>query len=1022
MFVRNGILSNLRARGRTALFSALIFALTLLLVLALGVQLYCAGALAQCDRLYRTIAQVEYMGAEYPDADEPDAFARKAYAALDADALCGVDGVLSFHSGERSLIHVAGYTRFSGQLPYRNYGVIVISHISSPVYESYYAPPADGTTDPSYWDEEDFQLIATDQVSYYTAIMGPVPYTFENKSDIAVSILPGELHFAPEKGKAYVVHGMFLEDGIDTPLHGVRSFQPLPFPNSDALPWAEYTGTASVSEPFLRAAEEYRLMNSYVELTTCPDIENLPEFHQGQLYLTAGRMPSSESECLISADMARALSCKVGDALNTAAFSSAEDNRYRLTLTDRRQTLTVAGIVNQSDDYLGHVWRLGQGDTTAPLFGYALGTARLENSKAARAVLEMQSLLPDNVRVTVLDQGYADASTPFRTMRATATRILAVCIFGMAAVLVLFAYLYVGRQNDTVNILVSLGTPRRHITLWLLSGAAAIAGSASVLGGALGGLLLPPVFRAVQSLSERGSSEKLRYSETALGVVKDVPLSIPVPAWPLLALVAAVIAAALGLCLFFLRTAYRRGTPHRGKTRVHVPRGKTTTGLRGSARFAWLSIRRGGTRSAVVPLVSAALTVIMLFLGGVYQLWETQLHEAVASTTLEGQVTSTSGRFFSGLVIPIDTVRMLSQLEDVDKVYVSQRSPYYLPDEMPAFGATAFGEEHRAAWIAMQPDLVSCNALNGAKEFYFTDAVVTWLDGWDESCLSASYAPGTGQMVYRAYDGDGFFASQTALPAVVSDRFLSSHALTPGDTLEVVSDAQTIMLQVVGVYKQSGNRAHIYVPLAKFIRPDYVFGDALPSLPDGSFWSWTAEDYAIYAARSATFSTCRFTLSSAAHLDKTRQRLYEAGFSWPEHLRSVRTTLILRDASFIKITQELGRYLSMGQVMMGMIFAVVALLGLIISWLMINGRKREFGLMRGFGAPRSLVFRSFFGEQALLCVLGCAVGCVSLIWLSGGTIPYLAVGAYLIFYLSGAAAAVLLSGRIRLMDLLVLKE
>ena len=67
MIVRNGIRSNLRAKGRTVLFSGMILVLTLVMILALGVRLYCDTALTQFDSAYRSIAVVEYMGSEYPD-------------------------------------------------------------------------------------------------------------------------------------------------------------------------------------------------------------------------------------------------------------------------------------------------------------------------------------------------------------------------------------------------------------------------------------------------------------------------------------------------------------------------------------------------------------------------------------------------------------------------------------------------------------------------------------------------------------------------------------------------------------------------------------------------------------------------------------------------------------------------------------------------------------------------------------------------------------------------------------------
>lgn len=72
MIVRNGILSNLRAKGRTALFTLLILTLTVSLTLGLGMWSYAAGTLASMDRAYTSVALVEHMGERYPDGNAPD--------------------------------------------------------------------------------------------------------------------------------------------------------------------------------------------------------------------------------------------------------------------------------------------------------------------------------------------------------------------------------------------------------------------------------------------------------------------------------------------------------------------------------------------------------------------------------------------------------------------------------------------------------------------------------------------------------------------------------------------------------------------------------------------------------------------------------------------------------------------------------------------------------------------------------------------------------------------------------------
>ena len=131
-----------------------------------------------------------------------------------------------------------------------------------------------------------------------------------------------------------------------------------------------------------------------------------------------------------------------------------------------------------------------------------------------------------------------------------------------------------------------------------------------------------------------------------------------------------------------------------------------------------------------------------------------------------------------------------------------------------------------------------------------------------------------------------------------------------------------------------------------------------------------------------------------------------------------RTTLLLLDQSFTETVSALGRYITFSRILFPALFAMVGLLGFLISWLMVNGRRMEFAIMRGLGASRRRVFASFFLEQALLCLTGCA----GLLFLSGGAVKWLAVLAFLLCYLIGCALSVRAVGRTNLMALLSERE
>lgn len=1119
MIASYSLRAQLRARGRTALFAGLIFFLTLALTLGFAVRSYCDAVLRQSDGLYRSIALVEYMGAEYPEADEPDAFARAAFDALDAGAIRAIPGVKAWQPADQSLVNVAGYTRLNGKLPYRTRAVLTLFNFLSPttqprqveveaptelnyvieisaehliaaevhqegrepvrysivlhengsdVYtyydwtedgereitcgrselpgryclETFYANGSmdfetrglePGELDPYRWsglgeepgryllDPRSGVLLGTRLVPVaYTAFVGDFLYSRDYSDGIMLDLPLDSSDFLPEKGKSYLVNGEFLQNQI----RSIPSFQIVDFATEPGeKPWVELSGSDDprlTDSAFTRAAELYDLANNYVRLERADSIADLTPFQQGVLHLEAGRFPEpGEDACVVSGDLAEQLGLHPGDSITVTGLESGEEDRFALTGVGERGSLTVAGLTNFSEDYRGWVWMPGR-ETPAPLFGYTLGVAVLDNARGEAAAQKLQAMMPENVRATLLDQGYAQAVQPFRAMRATADRVLLACCAGVLAVLVLFSFLFVGRQQSTVQILTALGTPRRGICLWLLSGAALIAGLATALAAASGAYLLPALMRRVNEAAEAARSGPPLYSETALGVALEQAAESGVPYGAALLAACCVLVLALLLCALFLRRARRAASAQRGRIRVRVPRGKTSAFGSGSLRFALLSLRRGGLRSLIVPLVSLALTLLILVVGGSLGRWEADLG-ALDDLPVEGQAVSTDGKRYAGLVVSAQNARLLSNLDMVEDCAVSKSWHYWLPEEMPAFAANEFGAETRLNWIQTQPELVALNSLRAAKEFYYTEPELSWLEGWDESCLAdAGYTP------LLIASGDW----ERALPAVASREFLEAHGLSLGDRFLVLVYWQlpwatyeiAVPLRAVASYKQTGAKATMYVPLAAYVQPDWIFGDeALDGLRAPAFPRTEAE-LEMYLKASASFSTCRFRLRSAGDLAAARAALREAAFSRVGHLDRNRCTLVLRDGSYLKTRESLARNLSLGRRLFPAILALVALVGLVVSWLMIHGRKEEFALMRGFGAKRGRVFFSFFLEQTILCLAGCGLGCLGMLLLPGAGEALGALALYLLCYLLGCAVSVLLVGRMRLMDLIADQE
>ena len=283
MFIRNGINSNIRERGRTALFSILIVFLTVTMILSLSVLMYCNAMMDACEEEYRSIALLEYMGAEYPNEDEPDLQARAAAEELADEAVLSVPGVTAWSRANTSYGYIDGYNRRTAGTPYGNKSVIIVSSLSNLIYQG-----ADR-------DENGNPVITEDTTMYYTANYVSALYVQKDRSGQILDILAGSSGFAPEKGKTYVLNGSFIDTNRlerrlgAYPMNGMDIFCVESFFESDDTPYLEYTGEENIPQVFIDAAEQYRVMNNYVRVEPCSDVED--EYISSKTRFSSARAP-----------------------------------------------------------------------------------------------------------------------------------------------------------------------------------------------------------------------------------------------------------------------------------------------------------------------------------------------------------------------------------------------------------------------------------------------------------------------------------------------------------------------------------------------------------------------------------------------------------------------------------------------------------------------------------------------------------------------------------------------------------
>src|SRR5690554_5583082 len=193
MIFRNSLLSIIRSRGKTALFTLLIFALTLALALGVSVWASAAQFLEDCDDFYTTIGLVEYMGTGYPDDTGYDAALASALETFDAGVIAEDEAALSWDTPARSFGYVEGFWRTDSYMPYQMLSVLVVGNAS--------------------YDEENH---------LYRAIVMNALYSSKSETDSIILI--DDDYGAFEPGHYYLVFGEVYRG--KTPLLHLRTVPP----------------------------------------------------------------------------------------------------------------------------------------------------------------------------------------------------------------------------------------------------------------------------------------------------------------------------------------------------------------------------------------------------------------------------------------------------------------------------------------------------------------------------------------------------------------------------------------------------------------------------------------------------------------------------------------------------------------------------------------------------------------------------------------------------------------------------
>ncbi len=396
------------------------------------------------------------------------------------------------------------------------------------------------------------------------------------------------------------------------------------------------------------------------------------------------------------------------------------------------------------------------------------------------------------------------------------------------------------------------------------------------------------------------------------------------------------------------------------------------------------NINRHRVKSILSVLISLLIVLFLfIYLGG---LAENMEEFSILSDTLpvEGKITNITGSKDNDLNISAAKVQQLERTEmlrDVKKI-----TTYHIDETLSQYNEE---ELRKQIFDTMMFSTNVIEALPYVKEINLSDGhSVDFLGQQEAFCiLEKKYMTEQGLNL-----GDEYEAS---IYRKKWDMWLVSY--------EHVF-VNTVHMKIIGTYEIDAQEArgittpHVITPI-QYVREAFREVDAA---------------YSVHSMK--------FTLSDALKMNEFKEKAAEIGFASRDPQGgndNIGAAIVTYDESFIKTAEQLQKNISLMQIFAPIIFIIVAFIGFLTSYLLLQSRQNEFAIMRSLGQSKASVFLSLLIEAMILALIGGLIGSVIGIIIGTDLLTALVIlGIFIILYSLGTVIALLFLSRFSVMEVL----
>lgn len=397
------------------------------------------------------------------------------------------------------------------------------------------------------------------------------------------------------------------------------------------------------------------------------------------------------------------------------------------------------------------------------------------------------------------------------------------------------------------------------------------------------------------------------------------------------------------------------------------------------------NISRHKKKSLLSILISAMIILFLLLYIANIEKNESQLLKLSETIPVTGGVCNIDGSLNVGLQIDFEKLQEMCDTGLIKDEVITTQTYADLTTR------TYEGKSHRPNY-----SFVGSNSLSAFTSFSPED--VFYIDNYDENFLKGNEPV-----------------------CIVKEKFMKEQNIKPGDELEIVAYApeynnegwETFKYKKIGIVKMKVIGNYNY-------HSSIDSEDEAPAIisPMGFVKTiYNGTDMKSYA------SSASFTLKDSLKINEFKNKMEDIGFlsmDMQAGFSRVGEALTINDETFIMSATQLTKSFNMLKNFAPFIFIIVAAIGFISSYLLMQSRQREFAIMRSLGTSKRKCFRIIFLESLILVLLGSILGVIvsnNIVKINIKTAG-LTLLSFIIFYMLGTVVALLLLNRFSVMAIL----